>query len=237
VLTADRRGRQRLRGIERAGSVVLDAHKGLFLPFGTGCLLVRDADLLRHAHTGPEAEYLQDIQNTGLPDFADCGPELTRDYRGLRMWLPLHLHGVEAFRAALDEKLDLAEYAYRQLSDDPRPHCVRAARTVHCGLPVPAHESSRRRRPGYRGAVTPGQRRATVFLSSIRIDGRYTGRNCVLDHRTDHARVAEASRLSACTRRPSHRPAGDGDSQSCPPNWLSSNTDSSWASVPRLSPR
>ncbi len=45
-------------------------------------------------------------------------PELTRDARGVRVWLPLHLHGVAAFRAALDERLDLAVYAYDELSAD-----------------------------------------------------------------------------------------------------------------------
>ncbi len=54
------------------------------------------------------AGYLRDVAETELPGFAALGPELTRDTRGLRLWLPLHLHGVAAFRAALDEKLDLA---------------------------------------------------------------------------------------------------------------------------------
>ena len=54
-----------------------------------------------------------------VPSFADLSPELTRDFRGLRVWLPLHLHGVGAFRDALDEKLDLARHAYDQLCAIP----------------------------------------------------------------------------------------------------------------------
>ena len=73
------RGRGRLRGIERADSITLDPHKGFFLPFGTGCLLVRDPAPLRAAHSGDDAHYLQDIDAAELPDFADLGPELTRD--------------------------------------------------------------------------------------------------------------------------------------------------------------
>jgi aromatic-L-amino-acid decarboxylase len=187
------RGRQRLRGIERADSLVLDAHKGLFLPFGNGCLLVRDGDLLRRAHSGPEADYLQDIHDTGLPDFAHYGPELTRDYRGLRMWLPLHLHGVEAFRAALDEKLDLAERCYRELRDDP--HLVLLGPPELSTVAFRCRADDRPDDDGDRATAELLRRvnaEQRVFLSSTRIGGRYTGRICVLNHRTDDARVIAA---------------------------------------------
>ena len=187
------RGRQRLRGIERADSLVVDAHKGLFLPFGTGCLLVRDGELLREAHSGPAADYLQDITDSDLPNFAEFGPELTRDFRGLRLWLPLHLHGVAAFRAALDEKLDLAELAYDELAEHPhlrvlhRPELSTIA--VRCQLPD---------RSGSDGDIATAEllRRVNaeqrVFMSSTRIGGRYYARICVLNHRTDRSRVTEA---------------------------------------------
>jgi aromatic-L-amino-acid/L-tryptophan decarboxylase len=180
------RGRERLRGIERADSIVLDAHKGLFLPFGTGCLLVRDAELLRSAHSGPHADYMQDIEDTGLPTFAEYGPELSRDCRGLRIWLPLHLHGVDTFRAALDEKLDLAEYAYRALCADPHltvlaPPALSTVAFSSRGTDADTAELV--------GRVNAEQR---VFLSTTRIDGRYTARICVLNHRTDHDRMAYA---------------------------------------------
>ena len=112
------RGRERLTGIERADSIVLDAHKGLFLPFGTGCLLVRSEEALRSSHAGEAAHYLQDMTVRELPNYADLSPELTRPARGVRLWLPLHLHGVAAFRDTLDEKLDLAEHAHDALSAD-----------------------------------------------------------------------------------------------------------------------
>jgi Pyridoxal-dependent decarboxylase conserved domain/Aldehyde dehydrogenase family len=56
-----KRGRERLTGIEHADSVVLDPHKGLFVPFGTGCLLVRTEEVLRHSHSGGDAPYLHSI--------------------------------------------------------------------------------------------------------------------------------------------------------------------------------
>ena len=104
------------------------------------------------------------------------------------MWLPLHLHGVDAFRAALDEKLDLAEYAYEELRAEP-------------GLVVhPAPELSTVAfmcRDDPHGKATAELLRRVnaeqrAFLSSTRIDGRYVARICVLNHRTDRARVTEA---------------------------------------------
>jgi len=105
------RGKAAMRGIERADSVTLDPHKTLFLPYGTGCVLARDREALRRAHS-VEASYLPPMQTEeGLVDFCELGPELSRDARGLRVWLPLKMHGAGVFRAALDEKLDLARWA------------------------------------------------------------------------------------------------------------------------------
>src|SRR5438477_4652292 len=103
------RGKQKLKGIERADSITLDPHKGMFLPYGTGCLVVRDGAKLREAHL-IHGDYLQDMPDEGeIPNFTEYSAELSRDIRGLRVWLPLKVHGVQAFRDALDEKLDLAE--------------------------------------------------------------------------------------------------------------------------------
>lgn len=110
------RGHERLRGIEKADSIALDPHKGLSIPFGNGALVVRDEARLVDAHQGRGA-YLRDEDNfEGIRDIASLGPELSRPFRGLPVWLPLHLHGVAPFREALDVSLDLAEHAHRRLS-------------------------------------------------------------------------------------------------------------------------
>ena len=63
-----------MAGIERADSIVLDPHKGLFLPYGTGALLVRDGETLRRAHA-LTADYLpENAEDPELPDFLSCRP-------------------------------------------------------------------------------------------------------------------------------------------------------------------
>ena len=110
------RGRACLQGIELSDSITLDPHKGLFLPYGTGCLLVKDVTHLEEAHK-VTAKYLPPFQqDADRVDFCGISPELSRDFRGLRVWLPFKLFGAETFTAYLDEKLDLCQHAFASIS-------------------------------------------------------------------------------------------------------------------------
>ena len=181
-----RRGQAALSGIEAADSIVLDPHKGLFLPYGSGVLLVRDPAATRAAHSG-EAGYLQDLAGDGMvPDYAGLGPELTREFRGLRLWLPLHLHGVAAFRDALDEKLDLAGYAYRELAEDPHVVVPWKPDLSLVAFRLPGDDEDNQR------FLERINQTGRIFLSSTRVGGRFTLRMCVLSHRTHADRVTEA---------------------------------------------
>jgi aromatic-L-amino-acid/L-tryptophan decarboxylase len=110
------KGRSAMAGIELADSIAVDPHKGLSIPFGVGALLVRDEGHLIDANQGRGAYLLEEDHYSGIRDIAALSPELSRPFRALQMWLPLHLHGVAPFRHALESSLDLAEYAHRRLS-------------------------------------------------------------------------------------------------------------------------
>jgi aromatic-L-amino-acid decarboxylase len=187
------RGRRTMRGLDRADSVTLDPHKALFLPYGNGSLLVRDGEELRRAHT-VHADYMPPMQqDPDLVDFCLYSPELSRDFRGLRVWLPFKLHGAGAFRRALDEKLDLAEWATEELRKIPGMEIIAepqlslvAFRLAREGLdPEEINELNRRLLDG----INCRQR---VFLTPTSLAGKFVLRICVLHFRTHLDRMKAA---------------------------------------------
>lgn len=183
-------GQRILAGIERSDSAVIDPHKGLFLPFGSGALLVRDRAPLADANRY-HANYMQD---TLRPDVelspADLSPELSRPFRGLRLWMPLQLFGVAAFRAALEEKLLLARHFHARLGSLPGwevgpPPDLSVVTFRYLPSRGDPDEFNRR-------LVTAVQDDGKVFMSSTRLDGRFTLRLAVLHFRTHLADVEHA---------------------------------------------
>jgi len=108
ILTEEKK--DRFIGIEEADSIVIDPHKGLFLPYGLGAVLIKDKQAVYHSNHY-RANYMQDVMDDSAPvNPADVSPELTKPFRGLRLWLPLQLHGIAPFIACLQEKLLLTTY-------------------------------------------------------------------------------------------------------------------------------
>ena len=184
ILTAH--GQQVLAGIERSRTVVMDPHKGLFLPFGSGALIVRDERQLAEAHRY-SAGYLNDARESeGVFSSADLSLELSRPFRGLRLWLPLRLFGLAPFRAALEEKLLLARYFHSQLSETPGwivgPSPDLSVVTYRY-LPERGNANDFNRL--LLQAVSADER---AVISATEIDGAYTLRLAVLHYRThlDH---------------------------------------------------
>jgi aromatic-L-amino-acid decarboxylase len=181
------RGRERFRGIERADSITLDPHKGMFLPYGTGALVVRDGARLRDAHHIGTSAYLQDLAaDAHIPNFAEYSAELSRDFRGLRVWFPLKLHGVSAFREALDEKLDLTEHLYESLKAIPELELPWQPELTVVPFRLRDGDDAANRR--LLDAINGSKR---VFVSSTVLDGRFTVRVCILSHRTHLDRIDE----------------------------------------------
>ncbi|CAH1257991.1 HDC [Branchiostoma lanceolatum] len=110
------------RGVERSDSIIVDPHKGLNLPYGSGVVLVRDGRKLHLSNTAhKQGSYLTNPLHPGSDDTelspCDLSFELSTHFRGPRMWFPLKLFGVQTFRLMLKEKLRLAAYFYRIIKD------------------------------------------------------------------------------------------------------------------------
>jgi len=186
-------GRKVMNGIERADSITLDPHKGLFLPYGTGSLLVRDGATLRRAHS-VRAVYLPNTEHEpDLVDLSQVSPELSRAFRGLRVWLPLKMHGIGPFRRNLEEKLQLAEWITEQLSRIEELEIVAEPQLTvlafRLRLRGQDEESVNRLTRQFMDEVNARRR---VYLSSTVIQGRFLVRICVLSFRTHLDRMQMA---------------------------------------------
>ncbi len=113
------RGKELLRGIERADSIVVDAHKWFFQPYEGGCLLVKDAKTLENAFVIPH-DMLQDtIWGANHPNFSDRGLQLSRSVRALKIWMSVQTFGMAAFRRAVSNGMELAARAEEYVRESP----------------------------------------------------------------------------------------------------------------------
>ncbi len=104
-------GARLLRGIERSDSIGLDPHKWLFQPYEAGCLLVKDASTLQDAFE-VRPDILQDtVWGANHPNFGDRGPQVSRAFRALKVWMSIQVFGMDAFRRAVSKGMELAARA------------------------------------------------------------------------------------------------------------------------------
>lgn len=179
-----------LSGLPRADSLTLDPHKGLFLPYGTGALLVRDGSALRAANQA-HAGYLPPLVADEFYDPSQFGPDLSRGFPGLRVWLSLKLYGARRMRAAIAEKRDLALDAARRIARipgiviDAEPELsLFAFHLSLAGAPIEEENSATRE------LVEKVNQRQHVMLTGCTVDdGRFLARVCVLSFRTRQEQI------------------------------------------------
>jgi aromatic-L-amino-acid decarboxylase len=187
------RGRAALRGLSRADSIVLDPHKGLFMPYGSGCLLVRDPGALRRSHS-VQAHYMPGMQDDpDSVDFCEISPELSRNFRGLPVWLAVKLCGLAAFRAALDEKLDLAREAADAVRAIPGLTIVAEPElSLFAFRLAPKGASLEKANRLTRELMARVNARQRVLLTGTLLGNAYAARMCILSFRTHRDRVGMA---------------------------------------------
>ena len=197
------RGRSALAGIELADSVTLDPHKWLYQPYECGCLLVRDgraaaARVRDHARLPARRRG----RATSEVNFADLGLQLTRTTRALKLWLSLRTFGLDAFRAAIDRSLDLADARgdagsrrARRSSSSRRPRSASSASAAASTTSTTSRADATDARSSPRSSGA-----ASALVSSTRLHGRLRAPPL---HPEPHDAAPRTS--SACSR--SSRPA------------------------------
>ncbi|MEP7118167.1 MAG: decarboxylase, partial [Acidobacteriota bacterium] len=163
---------------------------GMFLPYGTGALLVRDGAALRAAHEAT-ADYLPAMPHP--EDFYDPsqhGPDLSRGFPGLRVWLAVKIYGAQAFRDAAIEKRALALDAARRIAALPDIVIDAAPELSLFAFHVSWPGATRAQEDAATRALMAGTTaRGRVMVTGAVARGRYVGRVCVLSFRTHQAEI------------------------------------------------
>ena len=108
----------RFAGLARADSLSVDGHKWLGVPYDCGVLLVRDPESLRRAFS-IEAPYLRGAHDDAALDFMDQGPEMSRGFRALKLWMTLRAYGTAGLRAGFARSVSLARHLHELVLDHP----------------------------------------------------------------------------------------------------------------------
>ncbi|HLB84371.1 MAG TPA: aminotransferase class V-fold PLP-dependent enzyme [Steroidobacteraceae bacterium] len=184
-----------LAGLPQADSLTLDPHKGLFLPYGTGALLVADGEVLKAAYSVTASYMPANQEDADLYDPHQFGPDLSRGFPGLRVWLSLKLYGAARYRAVIAEKRALALVASERIA--AMPHMVIAAQpqlsllAFHLAWPG---STVAEQNTATRELLERVTRRGRVMLTGCEAGARFLGRICVLSFRT------HAEHIDACVQ-------------------------------------
>jgi glutamate/tyrosine decarboxylase-like PLP-dependent enzyme len=188
--------RARFDGLELADSIALDPHKWLYLPADCGCLIYRNpanlgtafalgADYTRILATDPDEAFA----------FWDYGPELTRRFRALKVWMTLAHAGARGIGAAIESNLDCARHLAELVEASEEFEllapvelsivCFRYLDAEARSASAQRSEAEERRLDGLNERLLLAlQRGGSSYLSNASIRGRFALRGCVLNYRT-----------------------------------------------------
>ena len=192
--TVTERGKRLLRGIERADSIGLDAHKWFFQPYEAVGLLVKDARTLENAFA-VQHDILQDtVWGSNHPNFSDRGLQLSRSVRALKVWMSVQTFGMAAFRRAVSKGMELADRAGEYVRASPVLELLTPASLgIVCFRINPDHT-------GLDEGTLEGINRKVLarifwedraFLSSTALHKKFSLRMCIVNHTTTWDDVRE----------------------------------------------
>ena len=182
-------------GLEEADSIALDPHKWLYLPADVGCLIYRDPAALRSAFA-LGADYTRVMAETPEEAFAfwDYGPELSRRFRALKVWMVLAHAGARQIGDAIEANLDCARHLAELVdASDDLELMAPVELSIFCFRYLPPESRSARPRPAAEEDAIDRlnerillaiQHGGSSYLSNASIRGRFALRGCVLNYRT-----------------------------------------------------
>ena len=181
------------RGIERADSLSFDPHKWLGVPYDCGALLVRHPERLRRAFS-IGAPYLRGIleDDHGL-DFLEYGPEMSRGFRALKLWMVLRFFGAAGLRSMLSKSLGLARRLHGHVREHPECEVLHEPTLyLYCFRYVPGGLKGREEEPGIPESLDrlnqeiaeAVQRSGLALVMTTRIRGRVVLRMSICSQRT-----------------------------------------------------
>lgn len=183
-----------LRGLSLADSVAVDPHKWLYAPLEAGCALVRDPERLRAAFSYHPPYYHFDEQATNYVDF---GPQNSRGFRALKVWLALKQVGAAGYRQMIADDIRLAQAMadlvtrHDEMQFFTHDLSITTFRYVPRDLRGRLGDEAMER---YLDALNRDlldrlQRGGELFVSNAVINGRYVLRACIVNFHTSHADI------------------------------------------------
>ena len=201
----DETKRPLFRGLALADSISLDPHKWLYVPIDSGCLLFRDEARARAAFSFDSADYIKVHEQNADEAFAfwNYGPELSRRFRALKIWITLRYYGVRRIAAAISEDNALAAYLGKQVEAAPDFELLAPPElSICCFRYVPPSLQDRLRMRQKDAAAIDAeldqlntnimnvvQRGGRAYFSSATIRGKFALRACITNFRTTRADI------------------------------------------------
>lgn len=170
-------------GIERADSLGIDPHKWMYIPVECGCAIVHEKEAMRDAFSLVPS-YLRDDRL--LPWFAEYGPQQTRQFRVLKLWLAMKQIGVDGYRELITRDIELARTLRAKIQANPDFELVATGPlTVTCFRYAPAHiQTPSEIEQLNRDLLAMVQSQGNVYLTSTELQGNYVLRANIVNFRT-----------------------------------------------------
>ena len=175
-----------LHALREADSVAVDPHKWLYAPLEAGCALVRPADALTRAFSYHPPYYHFDER---LTNFVDRGPQNSRGFRALKIWLALRQAGASGYRRMIGDDIALAQAIAAAVARHPDLELMTQSLSITTFRYVPrdlaaSDEYLNRLNASLLEAL---QRGGEIFVSNAVVGGRYALRACVVNFHTEAA--------------------------------------------------